>query len=210
MALPAGREPTAAQWRAVTAHAPKVLLQRRIRGARLLVTVAYERGVERAACAIEKLATHPADFGPAAYGITRRVDTVHEYAARMFGALEWHGIADIEFRCDVETGDWYFMEINPRVVATLGIEARAGMDLVGAWARVCSGRGSEDPPQRSYREGVRYAWGTRALARAMRYPWTTRPWQWSCLLGAASDLHEIENPIRYRTLREALWMARHA
>ncbi len=208
--LAAGAVPTLAQWRGVAAHAPIVMLQKRITGPRYLVTVAYERGVERAACVHEKSIAYPSDFGPCAFGVTRRLDTLHDYAARLFGALQWHGIADVEFRQDAEDGHWYFMEINPRVCATLGIQERAGLDLVGAWVAVCEGRGADDAPGRDYRDGVTYAWATRALARWMRAPWTVRPWQIRCLLSANSDLHLMEPALQANALRTALWMARHA
>jgi len=208
----AGRWPSDQQWQAVTRHAPTVLVQRRIHGRRFLVTVAYAHGVERAACVHEKVVAAPFAFGPAAFGITRRMDVLHDYAARMFTALQWHGIADIEFRQDVADGRWYFMEINPRVCATLGIEAEAGLDLVGDWARVCAaGEARELPtaPGRRYQDGVRYAWSTRALALLVRRPWNVPAWGLSCLLSQGSDFDVMDGAMRRRAVRTGLWIARH-
>lgn len=208
--LRAGREPRASEWRAVTRHAPLAMVQRRLRGPRFLVTVVYEHGTERAACGCEKVAAWPTAFGPAALAVTRHVEAVHDYTQRIFGKLGWHGLADIEFRQDLEDGHWYFMEINPRVPATLGIEARAGMDVIGAWAAVCAGRGAEEAPGRNYRDGVRYAWGTRLMALAMRSPWKVPRWGWSCLASDDCDLEGLDPTTRRQMLRNAMWIARHS
>lgn len=205
----AGREPRDADWKAVTHHAPTVLVQRRIHGPRFLVTVAYERGRERSSCVHQKLVTAPYAFGPAAFGVTRRLDTLHDYAARMFEALQWHGIADIEFRQDAGDGRWYFMEINPRVCATLGIEAEAGLDLVDDWARACAGDREHEPPGRNYRDGVRYAWATRAIALWARRPWNMPLWGPGCLFSEASDFHVMDDTMRRQAVRTGLWIARH-
>jgi hypothetical protein len=207
--LRAGQRPSEAQWHAVTCHGPKPILQKRIAGPRALVTVAYEHGVERAAVAHEKSVAYPPAFGPCAFGITRRYETVHAYAEKIFAALQWHGVADIEFRQDAGDGRWYFMEINPRVCATLGIQASAGLDVMAAWARICAGRGAENPAPRSYREGVPYAWGTRALALAMRQPWRVPAWGARCLLSDACDLDVMDADLRRSVLRTAFWLARH-
>jgi len=209
LALPAGKAPSADQWHTVTRQAPAVLVQRRIRGPRFLVTVVYERGKERAACVHEKVVAYPFAFGPAAFGVTRRVEILHAYTQRLFVSLLWHGIADIEFRLDPEDGRWYFMEINPRVCATLGIQDRAGMDVAGTWARICAGRGAESPPGRNYREGVRYAWSQRAIALALRRPWSVPWWGLKCLASADSDLDIVEPAQRHLALRLGLWTARH-
>lgn len=209
-AVQAGRPPRDAEWRAVTRHAPTVLVQRRIRGPRYLVTVSYVRGVERAACVHEKVVAAPYAFGPAAFGVTRRSDVLHDYAAKMFTALQWHGIADIEFRQDLEDGRWYFMEINPRVCATLGIEAQAGLDLVGDWARVCGGRDADEAPGRRYRDGVRYAWAARAVALLASRPWRMPRWGPGLLASSACDFDVMDGAMRRQAVRTGLWIACHS
>lgn len=204
----AGRRLSAQDWAALTRLRPYVLVQRRIRGKRLFVTVVYDRGVERAACAHEKLLTWPYAFGVTAVGVTRNIPEVHESVQRMFGALAWHGVANAEFRQDVEDGHWYFMEINPRVNCSIGIQERAGIDVVGTWAAVCEGRGAELGPARGYRSGVRYWWAVPTLALTLRRPWRV-PW-WGLLRRAGSDWASLDGATRMRLLRVALWSARKA
>jgi predicted ATP-grasp superfamily ATP-dependent carboligase len=202
------RRLSAADWAALTRLRPYVLVQRRIRGKRLFVTVVYERGVERAACAHEKVLTWPYAFGVTAVGVTRNIPEVHESVRRMFQALAWNGVANAEFRQDVEDGRWYFMEINPRVNCSIGIQEQAGIDVVDTWAAVCEGRGAELEPAPGYRSGVRYWWAVPTLALTLRRPWRV-PW-WGLLRRAGSDWASLDGATRMRLLRVALWSARKA
>ena len=204
-----GAPPSAPEWRAVARHSPVVLVQRRLRGPRLIVTVVYEHGTEHAACAHEKLHAWPFAFGPTAFGVTRRVEVVHDYAQRVFAALRWHGIANIEFRQDLDDGRWYFMEINPRVPSSIGIQALAGVDVAATWAATCAGRGAEEAPGRAYRDGARYAWAVPGLALALRRPWSAPLWAPRCLLSPSCDLEALEPQLRNRALRLGFWLARH-
>ena len=186
-----------------------VLVQRRLTGPKLLVTVVYERGVERASCAHEKIAAWPASFGVTAFGVTRRVPEAHDYAHRIFQLLAWHGPANVEFRQDARDGRWYFMEINPRVPSSIGLPGEAGVNIGSAWANVCAGRGSDVRPIRTWREGVAYAWSVPALAFVLRHPRDgasmLRRW-WHG--GARSDFGALAGPSRWKALRLALWHAR--
>lgn len=207
-ALRGGEPPHPDVWSRVTRFAPHVMVQRRIDGPRVFLSVVYDHGVELAACAHEKAATFPHQFGPTAFGVTRHVPEVQTYARRMFEALHWHGPANIEFRQDRGDGTWYFMEINPRMGASMGIQDAAGLDLAGTWAAASTG-GTPQPPHDTYQDGVHFAWAVRGLALAMRRPWHMPGWGLGCLLGPNSDLAALDAPLRRRALRLALWTARH-
>jgi predicted ATP-grasp superfamily ATP-dependent carboligase len=209
-ACSAGHAPDPVTWDRVTRFAPQVLVQRRIDGPRVFASVVYEHGHLRAFCLHEKIASFPYDFGPTAYAVTRHVPEVLESSQRMFEALRWHGVANIEFRQDRGDGRWYFMEINPRAAASLGIQEAAGIDLAGVWAAVATGRGSGVSPGATYRDGVRFAWGVRGLALALRRPWSVPAWAAGCFASGRCDLAYLDPALRVRALRLALWMARHA
>lgn len=200
---------TPAEWDDLAASAGSVQVQKQLTGPRLFVTVAYERGEERAACGHQKLGVWPHPFGVTAIGVTRFVPEVHESTERMFSTLRWHGLANVEFRQDREDGRWYFMEINPRVNCSLGIQAAAGIDFGEVWAAICEGRGRAEAPGRRYRSGVRYWWAAPMIALALRRPWSARHWMPS-LLGAGCDLFELESSARWASVRRGLWLARHA
>lgn len=191
-------------WRALTRGSPWVMVQKRIRGPRLFMTVVYEHGTERAACGHEKLLAWPHAFGVTALGVTRKVDPAHDYTHRLFEALRWHGLANVEFRQDLDDGRWYFMEINPRVNCSLGIQEEAGMDVAAIWAEVGLGRGAHVGPSRQYRDQVRYWWAVPAFALLLRKPWLAR----HLLRRGASDWKALEGASRFRLLRTAFRSSR--
>lgn len=158
-------------WQAITAHSPRVGVQKRLRGPRLFVTVVYEHGCERAACAHRKLAVWPKHFGITAVGITEKHEAVHDYTERIFRALNWHGVANVEFRQDIDDGQWYFMEINPRVNASLGLQSRAGLNVPAIWAAISRGEGNQIGPSRAYSEGVGWWWAVPTFALMLHRPW---------------------------------------
>lgn len=195
-------------WAAMTTTSPVVMVQRRIRGPRVMVTVLYEDGVERASCAHEKICTWPEGFGVTALGRTCFIEEVHRDTRRLFEKLRWHGPANIEFRQSVRDGRWYFIEINPRVGASIGIQDRAGLDLASRWAMVAEGNGAELGPSQDYRSGVVYWWAIPMFALAIRHPGSV-PWRALLSSLSNSDWGQMERPTRIQALRAAIWAARH-
>ncbi len=57
---------------------------------------------------------------------SRAVDSV---ATDLLGQLEWTGYACIEYIKDAVTGDWKFLELNPRVWHSIPEAVRAGVDF---------------------------------------------------------------------------------
>lgn len=54
---------------------------------------------------------------------------VEDNAATLLSHLDWHGYACIEYVKDAATGQWKFLEINPRVWQSLPEAVRAGADF---------------------------------------------------------------------------------
>ena len=54
---------------------------------------------------------------------------VEDNAYDLLSSLNWHGYACIEYLEDAETGEWKFIEINPRVWQSLPEAVRAGADF---------------------------------------------------------------------------------
>ena len=69
-------------------------------------------------------------------------------AERILTALEWHGVAMVEFRVDPQGQHW-LIEINPRLWGSLALAIDAGVDFpLGLWLLA---QGSKIPPQPPYR-----------------------------------------------------------
>ncbi|HEX5461308.1 MAG TPA: ATP-grasp domain-containing protein [Steroidobacteraceae bacterium] len=73
-------------------------------------------------------------------------------ARRILDALEWHGVAMVEFKRRRD-GSFALMEINPRLWGSLALSIAAGVDFpIGLW-RLATG--APLPPQARYRRGLR-------------------------------------------------------
>lgn len=69
-------------------------------------------------------------------------------AERILTSLEWHGVAMVEFRVDLQGKHW-LIEINPRLWGSLALAIDAGVDFpLGLWLLA---QGSKMPPQPPYR-----------------------------------------------------------
>ena len=51
------------------------------------------------------------------------------FSERLLGALDWHGIAEVEFRLDARDNVPKLMEINPRFWGSLCVAIKAGVDF---------------------------------------------------------------------------------
>lgn len=184
-----------------------VLVQRRLEGPRLLATFVFERGVRRACVQHLKQVAFPHRFGVTARGVTVRIEDVATYVDRLFGRLAWHGLGNVEFRQDLRDGRWYFMEINPRVPSSIGIQRAAGVDVAAIWADVCRGEGERHAGNGDYRLGVSWSWSVPLFAAALRRPYLLPLAVHDALRG--SDLSSLSLRSAAGALKIAAWRALH-
>jgi predicted ATP-grasp superfamily ATP-dependent carboligase len=98
---------------------------------------------------------------PVGGGVTAAATTVHEpdllaSALKIAQALEWHGLVKMDFLHDPVSGEFKFVEIDPRVSASVDIARAAGVDQVAMLADLVEGRAVK--PDLTFRAGVRYRW----------------------------------------------------
>ena len=108
-------------------------------------------------------------------------------AQRMLDALEWHGVAMVEFKRRRD-GSFALMEINPRLWGSLALSVAAGVDFpLGLWQLAT---GAPLPAQPRYRRGLR-----------MRHLSTDMAWQKANFLANHRDPFLLTRP-RVRSLLE--------
>jgi hypothetical protein len=112
-----------------------------VSGPTFLVGGVFCRGESVRIYAGEKLTQHPPRVGPAAI-----IRSVHDeqllMAARsVVGALQWHGIASLDFIRDRE-GRYQFLELNPRPWGSIIAAEMAGVDL---WSPLAELLGDGEP-----------------------------------------------------------------
>jgi predicted ATP-grasp superfamily ATP-dependent carboligase len=79
-----------------------------------------------------------------------------EYASRLLGKLEWHGVAMVEFKQDDRDGTLKLMEINGRFWGSLQLAIDAGVDFPAIAVSIAAGAHPE--PVTSYPLGIRNRW----------------------------------------------------
>jgi len=112
-----------------------------------------------------RLSETPPTGGVAVVAVSEAVDPkLLEYATRLLHALEWDGLAMVEFRHDAATGDTALMEVNGRFWGSLPLNTAAGVDFpLYAWQL---SQGITPAPPASYPVGLRVRWTAGSLARA--------------------------------------------
>ena len=112
-----------------------------------------------------RLSENPPSGGVAVVAISEAVDAkLLDYSVRLLRALEWEGVAMVEFRHDSATGETALMEVNGRFWGSLPLNTAAGVDFpLYAWQLA---RGITPAPPASYPVGLRVRWTAGALERA--------------------------------------------
>jgi protein-tyrosine-phosphatase/predicted ATP-grasp superfamily ATP-dependent carboligase len=149
-------------------HGP-VQQQRYVAGHGVGVELLFDRGREVWHFAHERIHEVPLTGGGSSYRCSVRPPAHLLAAAReLLSALEWHGVAMVEFRVEA-AGRFYLMEVNPRLWGSLALPIDAGVNFpLGLW-RIAAGE--PHPSQPAYREG----YFTRHLAKDLE--WLRANWR---------------------------------
>ncbi|WP_447977177.1 arsenate reductase/protein-tyrosine-phosphatase family protein [Candidatus Nitrospira bockiana] len=106
----------------------------------------------------------PSAGGVSVVAVSQAVDPLlAQHAVRLLRALDWDGVAMVEFRVDPESGRAVLMEVNGRYWGSLALSIHAGMDFPRYDWELAQG-GTPVIPQ-TYRVGVRARWTAGSLQR---------------------------------------------
>ena len=107
-----------------------VILQEYVQGEGVGIEIIADRG--QIAYAFQHLRLHevPLTGGGSSLRTSVAINPVLlDASARLMQALAWHGVAMVEFKYNVETGDYRLMEINGRFWGSLPLAVAAGADF---------------------------------------------------------------------------------
>jgi predicted ATP-grasp superfamily ATP-dependent carboligase len=94
--------------------------------------VVADDGSVAASCTVRKLQQFKPGFGHMALGRTEENPELVARSLRLLRALGWRGLASLEFKRDRQSGEYYFIEMNPRMPWYGGLFADAGVNLAHA------------------------------------------------------------------------------
>lgn len=121
-------------------------------GERGVYTLYGDPGELTALTVQQRLRTHPPSGGPSTYRETVTDPELVAIADELLTALDWSGLAMVEFRIDARTGDPQLIEINPRLWGSLALSVYAGVDFPYLLYQMATG---DDPESTlEYKVGV--------------------------------------------------------
>ena len=136
---------------------PFPVIQEYIPGAAYHVGVLCSHSRLRAVCCIKEYRAIPVSGGYATFRETVPLDyRMKEYAQRLLKALDWHGVAEVEFKLDPRDSVPKFMEINGRFWGSLELAVASGVDFPYLLYRLAID-GDVRPPL-EYTIGVKRRW----------------------------------------------------
>jgi hypothetical protein len=148
--LPSYREVRAAE----RGYGGRPALQEFLPGATYLVGGLFRDGHALRLSVHRKAVMYPPHGGATAVAVTERPPALVDAALAAFAALRYTGLGSLDFVHDSRDGSFKFLEINPRVWASIGLARHAGVDLYTPYRALA--RGERVVPDLRFREGVRY------------------------------------------------------
>lgn len=143
-------------------------LQEHIPGETYLFGGLFQDGQALRICGHRKVLMYPPGQGATAKAVTDRHPDLVRSGLRAMRALRYSGLGSLDFIRDARDGQFKFLEINPRLWASVGVAEHAGVDLYGAYRRVAQGVAVE--PDLRYREGVQFHLIAKELQLILKRP----------------------------------------
>jgi predicted ATP-grasp superfamily ATP-dependent carboligase len=116
----------------------------------------YQDGVCKRVFMHRRVREYPAAGGVSSCAESFYDSTLESHGRRMLDALNWHGVAMVEFRRDERDGEYKLMEINPKFWGSLDLALAAGADFPGDLCQMALGRTLSFTSQ--YVRNLRFHW----------------------------------------------------
>ncbi|MGM0578414.1 MAG: ATP-grasp domain-containing protein [Myxococcota bacterium] len=184
-------------------------IQEYVPGPGYVVHCVFEHGRPVGVCCHRKDRQYPVAGGVTSAGTTVDEPELEDAACAFLRSLRWHGVAKMDFIRDRRDGRFRFIEVDPRVSASIDITRVAGADQIAMLCDLAEGRSLG--PRRSYRPGVRYRWlWPRDVLQALLRPHTLPLFAAEFLRPKTfCDLGFEEPELLWRLARSTAWHARH-
>jgi predicted ATP-grasp superfamily ATP-dependent carboligase len=187
--LQAGEEPDPAAIRAEMAHDP--IVQDYIHESdRYLYCGLWDHGEPLASSQHKQIRSNSWVGGGAVYRVSAYSQEVERVATRLLSQLDWHGLVCAEYARDEETGEWKFLELNPRIWQSLPAATRAGADFPYYYWLRAQGRPEAIDPTYDIGVGTHMAYGELSHLLSIRTddsPFLDRPAFGKTLLNIATS-----------------------
>jgi predicted ATP-grasp superfamily ATP-dependent carboligase len=141
----------------------------------------FQQGRELACFMHQRLMQFPKEGGPSVVARAVYNARLRQLGRELLESLCWQGAAMVEFKRSDRNGEFYLMEINPKLWGSLDLAIQSGCNFP-VWIAQALATGLVSLPQH-YREGMTYQWVIpNGLKCFLRYP----EFRWQFLRNLAS------------------------
>lgn len=116
----------------------------------------FNKGTLKAMFMHERIKEYPITGGPSAVAKAYYDENLIEQGLNLLKALNWHGVAMVEFKKDFRDGKFKLMEINPKLWGSLDLTIAAGVDI--PYLMVLQAMDVDFEPITNYKRDVVYRW----------------------------------------------------
>jgi predicted ATP-grasp superfamily ATP-dependent carboligase len=142
----------------------KLLVQEFVQGDGVGIEALMHHGEPVAIFQHRRLKEVPASGGVAAVAIAEPLEPMLvDQALALLRALEWEGVAMVEFRYDRARRQSFLMEVNGRYWGTLALAVQSGVDFPWYEWQIAHGETPSVPPK--YSAGARWRWSAGYMSR---------------------------------------------
>ena len=105
------------------------IIQERVEGEGWGVSCLYWEGQRLASFSHKRLREKTSTGGTSTLRMSARNPLLEEIAHKILDSMNWHGLAMVEFKYNSETGQGWFIEINPRLWGSIHLAVASGVDF---------------------------------------------------------------------------------
>jgi len=116
----------------------------------------YQKGECKRVFMHRRVREYPPNGGASTCAESFHDARLQEYGKRMLDALDWHGVAMVEFRRDSRDGDYKLIEVNPKFWGSLDLSLAAGADFPADLCRMALGETLQFTE--GYKRNLRFQW----------------------------------------------------
>ena len=136
---------------------PEPMIQEYVPGHNINVALLFDNGEPRAVCMIREDRTIPLTGGNSVMRQSIPLNhTLLKYSVDLLRSLNWHGVAEVEFKVDSRTLNPKLMEVNARFWGSMNVAIDSGVDFPYLTYQLANGERIK--PVFNYRSGVKYRW----------------------------------------------------
>lgn len=138
------------------------------KGEKWMFCALYDRGEPLATYQHREVRGNSWIGGGGVYRVSAHSPALEEVALDLLDHLEWHGLACLEYIRDANTGEWKFLELNPKLWQSLPSTVRANADFPRYYWLQATGRVGEIDPEYDPGVGCHMLYGELSYLRSLR------------------------------------------